>query len=137
MKPQVGTEVQLTDDVDFEGTILVEGDLVFAGRGIVLTAVDGFPAVVITARVLIMTGSETTIDGLVVASGGIVPEDGSALGSSTTINGALIANWLGYDPNLHGGHELNYMMEKCRIYDFSSLGEGGDSLPPMKLLKYE
>jgi hypothetical protein len=137
MKPEVGTEVRLTDNVDFEGTIVVDGDLVFAGTGITLTAVDGFPAVVITGRMLIRAGSETTINGLVVTQGGIVPEDGHALESSTTINGALIAGWLGYDPSLRGDHELNYVTERCSIYDFSSTDEGGDSLPTMKLLEYE
>jgi len=137
LKPEAGTAVSLTDGVDFLGTIVVDGDLVLEGRGVTLTAVDGFPAVVIAGRMLVAPWSETTINGLAVTQGGIVPQDGHAVESSTTINGGLIAGSVGYDPALRGDHTLNCITDKCSIYDFGSTGEGGDSLPTVKLLEYQ
>jgi len=133
LKPEVGHDVTLTNNVKFQGTILIDGDLVLAGRRISLTAVEGFPAVVTTGRLLIGRNSKATINGLVMASGGIVPQDGRANRSRLVIRGGLVATWLGYDPNLRGRHKLTYVADRCEIYDFSGSSSQGATL---KILDY-
>lgn len=137
LKPVGNERVRLRDNVNFEGTIIIDGDLVIDGQGITLTAVDGFPALITTGRALVSANSEITINGLVVARGGIAPRDGQAEGSSTTINGALIADWLGYDPSLQGNHQLNYNAEYCSVYDFSAQPAGGGPRIALKLIAYD
>ncbi len=118
LKPEMNNLVQIADDVEFHGTILVEGDLALIGKGITITAQPGFPALVVTGRILIGPGATATIDGVVVCGGGISPTDGQAAGSQTTINGGLICGWAGYDSSLQGVHQLNYEENRGKLYDF-------------------
>ena len=117
--------VTIKSNVDFQGTILVEGDLFLKGDNIRLTAVEGFPAVIVTGRLLIAKNASATIDGLVTARGGIAGEDGKARSSRTTINGGLICEWVGYSSGLEGAHELNYDANRCTLHDLSSDGAQG------------
>ena len=119
LKPEINNLVKIRDNVEFQGTIIIEGDLVLEGVNITITAVKGFPAVVATGRIIVAPGSEATVNGLVVSGGGIVPKDGQGLGSRTTINGGLVSGWIGYDSGLQGVHQLNYEGETCELYDFS------------------
>lgn len=119
LKPEINNLVKIMDDVEFRGTIIIEGDLVLEGVNITMTPVKGFPAAVVTGRIIVAPGSEATVNGLVVSGGGIVPKDGQGLGSRTTINGGLVSGWIGYDSGLQGVHELNYEGERCELYDFS------------------
>ena len=115
-----GDDVTITDGVEFRGTMLVQGNLIVDGRNIVITAEQGFPAIVTTGQLKLAPDCEATIDGVVMTYGGIAPTSGGrAEGSSTVINGGIMANWLGYDPTLRGNHELIYVAESCQLYDLS------------------
>ncbi len=124
LKPPHGqSQVELTNNIRFEGTFIIEGDLVLAGNNINITAQKGFPAIVATGNVIVNRNAKVTINGVVVAVGGIVPDNRRASNSRTTINGGLISQWNGYASNLRGEHLLNYESERCLLHDFS----GGSS----------
>ncbi len=126
LKPDLTNKVRVNDNVDFVGTIIVEGDLVWDGRNITLTAVDGFPAIVTTGAIVVAEQAEASVHGVIIAHGGIISEDGTANGSLTTINGGLISNWIGYESSLNGTHQLNYVLENSLLYDFSVQGPVGE-----------
>ena len=134
LRGQTGQNVVLTNSVDFEGTMIIDGDLVIQGRNIVLSSVQGFPAIVCMGRVLVAPDSQVNINGLVLAFGGIGPADGWADGSRSVIDGGLVADWLGYDPSLRGDHALSYVAQSCQVYDF---GASNQPAVTMKILSYE
>jgi len=133
--PPNGGFVQLTDDFNFTGTLIVHGDLRINGMGIQLTAVDGFPAIVCTGKIYVKSGADITIDGLVIASDGILPEDPADTGAApvTKIKGGVLSSTVGYDSALRGAHELTYVPDRCRIYDFSENAE----LPKLEVLRWD
>jgi Tfp pilus assembly protein PilX len=128
-----GQDVRITDGVDFEGTVIVDGNLILEGRGILLTAVNGFPAVVTTGQLKIDPYSQATINGVVMARGGIGAQSAMATGSSTVVNGGIATDVLGYDPTVKGDHKLTYVSESCRLYDF---GGGDSSAVTLTILDY-
>jgi hypothetical protein len=125
LKPASGNSVTLASNLNFEGTIIIEGDLVIEGANITLTAQEGFPAIITTGRVLIAPGCQVQINGLVVSFAGLMTTDGYADGSQTAINGGLISDWTGYESSLGGTHVLTYEADRCMLYDFSQGGQGG------------
>jgi hypothetical protein len=113
--PVSGTTVTLADNLNFRGTLVVNGNLKL-GANVTLTAEDGFPAVVVTGRIYVTSGTNATINGLVVADKGISPY-GASIGSRTVINGGLLCQERLYDITLSGQHELNFDADRCRVYD--------------------
>ena len=119
LKPKQGQMVRLNHDLDFTGTLIIEGDIQLAGANIRLSSVEGFPTIVASGRVLLTSAARNVeINGLVVAGQGIL-RDGRTTGSSTTINGALVSDSVGYGPLLEGTHRLNYRKDLATIHDFS------------------
>ena len=116
--PKEEKPAKIKDKVDFTGTIITDCDLILDGKKIVLTAVEGFPALVVNGRLIIKEDAQATINGLVVATQGIVSEKDTKK-SKTVINGALLCDERGYDVTLKGEHVLNYSANRCRIYDVS------------------
>ncbi|KKK58883.1 hypothetical protein LCGC14_3039920, partial [marine sediment metagenome] len=117
--PEEYTRVILHDNLNFTGTLVIEGDVVLDGQNITLTAVDGFPAIVATGKIIITNNARNvTINGVVSAKEGIVPASDDTSNSSTTINGALVTGETGYSSSLGGTHRLNHWKGKASILDF-------------------
>jgi len=127
--------VKIKKNVEFQGTIIVEGDVLLDGKNISLTAQEGFPAIVITGRLLIARGASAKIEGVVVAAGGIAGEDGKARLSRTEITGGLVSDWVGYSSGLRGNHKLTYDQDKATLYDFS--GEGTSQGGGLEIVSYD
>jgi len=128
-----GEPVYLTRNVDFTGTLVVDGDLVLDGQNIRLTAVAGFPALVVSGNVYVCDGATATINGLVVAAEGLSGK-GNTRKSAITINGGLIATHTAFDSRLTGTHRLNYDPELSRVYDF---GGGNTGLRSLEILRWD
>ncbi len=125
--------VKIKKNVEFNGTLVIDGDLILDGKNIEITPVEGFPAIVTSGRIYITKNAKNVVlDGLVAASGGILPYGSKVYKSSTTINGGLVSDTRGYDFSLPGSHTLNYDADKCTIYDFSS----GAELPEIEIIEW-
>jgi len=124
LKPASGTSVVISKNVSFQGTLIIDGNLILDGQNIVLEAVNGFPALVVSGNIYITNNAfapRTTITGIVAVGGGIMPKPGEETteDSETTINGALIATYRGYGHLLGGDHQLNHVPERCVIWDMA------------------
>ncbi len=110
--------VRLTRGVEFEGTLLVDGDLVLDGRDIELTARPGFPAIVCTGRVWLTGRSKVEVDGLVVSKHGIWSyfTDNS---TRLKINGGLSTVDTGVYPFIQGRIHIDYEEDRCTLLDVS------------------
>jgi len=124
--PSYGSTVRLRSDLDFTGTLLIDGNLRIDGGSVTLTAVDGFPAVIATGQVQ-LTGDarNVTINGVVVSREGVQPYGSGVWRSSTTINGALVSAWSGYGQPLVGTHHLYYDADRATLHDFSGGADEG------------
>lgn len=132
LKPSSGNTVKLNNDLNFTGTLIIDGNVELSGKNITLTAVDGFPAIVATGAIRVTNSAENvTINGAVIANQGIIPW-GSTDESSTTVNGAVISDMAGYDSALEGTHVLNYDEDIAKLYDFSD--EPGSVTPVVTVL---
>ena len=111
----------INDNVNFTGTLVVEGDLYIEGSNIHLTAVSGFPALVVEGRIYMTGDARLTVDGMVFAQEGIASswEDGDPDDARSTINGAIISNECGYDEDLEGDHSLNYVQQRCMLFNLT------------------
>ena len=120
LKPRHGDTVTLNRDLDFTGTLIIDGDIILDGRNITLTAVQGFPAILCTGSVIV-TGEArgVTINGVVAARDGLKRGNWNTSRSSTTVNGAVVSRSRGYDPVLLGSHTLNFDEDRAQIYDMS------------------
>ncbi len=131
LKPESGSSVYLDKNLRFKGTLVIHGDLIIDGRNINLEAVDGFPAIVASGRIYVTNNArDVEINGLVKVWGGIMPY-GATNHSSTTINGGLISSYYGHYVSLEGNHKLNYVEDRCAIYDFQP---SGGELPVLDIL---
>lgn len=127
LTPSSGDTVKLKENLNFTGTLIIDGNVELAGKNITLTAVDGFPAIIATGAIRITDlAKNATINGAVVANQGMIPW-GSTSKSSTTVNGAVISDMFGYANMLGGTHVLNYDEDIAKLYDFSE--EAGSSTP--------
>lgn len=124
-------QLTLKGDLNFQGTLIVIGDIELDGTSIKLNAVDGFPAIICTGKIIARGGAQATINGLVVADGGIGPchDDHS---SQTAIQGGVVSKLVGYHSSLTGTHELTYEPGRCRIYDFSEEAK----LPTLEVVRW-
>ncbi len=135
LKPSSGNTVYLRNNLNFTGTLVIDGHVQLEGRNITLTAVDGFPAIVATGAIKVTNLSKNvTINGAVAARYGMLPW-GSSRRSSTTINGAIISDLFGYHGALRGQHVLNYREDLADIYDFSA--EPGSITPKVDVLTWD
>jgi hypothetical protein len=117
--PEDGNDAVLHDNVDFTGTLIIEGNLYLNGRNINLSSVEGFPALIVTGKVYVTNSARNvTISGLVCADGGI-ESYGHSRNASTTINGAVVSKTGGYSVSLYGDHQLNFEASLARVYDMT------------------
>lgn len=119
--PPSGSQVRIGDNVNFQGTLVVDGDIVLDGTGIVLTAQSRFPAIVASGQVIINSNAGAEIDGMIIADGGITS---SGEGSHVTITGGLLTRTMGMSDELKGTQIVQFDSSRCFIYDFS----GGTSI---------
>ena len=133
LKP-TGGKIWLEDGLNFTGTLIIEGDVWLTGPNVILTAVEGFPAIVTTGSVEVRKAAvNVVINGLVAADQGIIPS-GSSTGTSTTINGALISKMTGYGSVLFGNHQLRYEEPRAAVYDFTLPPE--ERVPSVEILTW-
>jgi hypothetical protein len=123
---------ELKDDVEFEGTVVVQGDLVLDGEDIHLKAVPGFPAVVVSGSIVVTRNTDAVIDGLVVAGEGVASWGGRTSGAKTRINGGLLTRY-GFLSGMRGSHKIVHMPESCEVWDLG--GTGGNGASKVSVLK--
>ncbi len=82
--------LRLRNSVNFTGTLVVDGDLQLDGTGVQITAVSGYPAIVVSRDLVInSTGMSMTVTGAVLVEGVVRKGNKSA---TIQINGPLITN---------------------------------------------
>ena len=132
LNPDDGNSVVLHRNLNFAGTLVIEGDLVLDGRNITLTSVEGFPAVIVTGSIIVTRmARNVTINGVVVAQNGITPDAGGARNSSTTVNGSLICGLGAYDSGLLGSHNVNFNENASQLYN---MGESAEERVPTVIM---
>ena len=135
LNPSVDNTVKLHDNLNFTGTLVINGHVQLQEQNITLTAVDGFPAIVATGAIKVTNSARNvTINGVVAANLGMLAW-GPTDQSSTTINGALVSDMIGYHGVLSGCHVLNYDEDLAALYDFSA--EPGSITPEVIVLTWE
>lgn len=118
-------QITLPDNFKFSGTLISDCDIILSGTNIQLNAVDGFPAIVTSGRIIVNNKAQATINGIAVADGGMVGDSSNGNNSSTTINGGLISkSSSGYDYYLRGTHVLNQQADRLQLYDVSGQNNG-------------
>jgi len=123
LRPSYGNSCTLPDRLNFTGTLLIDGNLLLDGKNIELTAMDGFPALIVTGYVYVIDDSRVTINGLVYAGRGF-RGSGNTRNSRTEITGGLVCLQTGYDFFLDGDHRLTYDAGRCEIYDLTRASSG-------------
>ncbi len=132
LNPDDGNSVVLHRNLNFAGTLVIEGDLVLDGRNITLTSVEGFPAVIVTGSIIVTNmARNVTINGVVVAQNGITPDAGGARNSSTTVNGSVICGSGAYDSGLLGSHKGNFNENASQLYN---MGESAEERLPTVIM---
>jgi len=135
IRPRRGDTVTLHDNLNFTGTLVIDGNVRLDGSNITLTAVNGFPAIVATGSVEVTNDARNvTINGVVCAEEGIVPASFDTSRSSTTINGALVSAVSGYSSSLRGNHVMNYSSELSHLRDLSAARR--DTTPQLTVLDW-
>ena len=126
LKPQnKNRPVTLGDNFKFTGTIIADSDIILDGANIELNAVDGFPAIVTSGRIVVTSRARAVINGLVSTDDGIESHSNGSHGSRTTINGGLVSKSSGYDLYLDGAeHRLTFDQDRCKLYDVASKNGG-------------
>lgn len=109
----------LTGGLKFQGTLVVNGNLIIDGGDIELKAQNGFPALVVNGYIVLTDRARVTIDGVVYTTRGIIPLGGTS-NSRTTINGALVCPMFGYHETLSGQHVINYRSDKTELFNVNS-----------------
>jgi len=128
LRPAHGNVVRIDKNVDFTGTLVIDGHLVLDGKNTTLTSVDGFPVIVATGAVWISRDAKNVVmNGAVVTGEGFLPWDSREYRSRTTVNGTVVGTNRGYSAALFGDHTVNYDEQKATLYDFSGGGaaQGG------------
>lgn len=111
----VSRKVVLSNNLNFTGTVIIDGDVVLDGTNITLTAVPGFPAIA-CRKLVINANSRATIQGTVLALDGVYGGSLAGSGSQTKIEGSVIGN-RGYDVSLYGLHRLNFKATRGELYN--------------------
>lgn len=129
--PAGGDSVVLGQDLQFEGTLIIYGNLIVEGTGVYLKAVKGFPAVVVTGNLYVRRDASVRIDGFVYTSRGIV-HNGDAGDSYSTINGGVYCGEVGFSADLTGSHQVTEITSRRTIFDFSE----NANLPKVEVLRW-
>jgi hypothetical protein len=117
--------LKIGQNVNFQGTLVVQGDLLIAGDNVTLRAEPGFPAVIVTGDLILRDNNKScTIDGAVVVGGWLRAD--SHLNAILVINGALIFKGSGlFSPFLtQGTVQVNYDSAKGRIRELANRTPG-------------
>jgi hypothetical protein len=122
VRMQSGTVV-IGPDVDFTGTLITNGTIIFDGANIRLRSVDGFPALVANGWVYLRNGANVTIDGVVAARSGIGPL-GTTTNSRLVVRGAVVTESGAISATLTGSHSVTFDAGKARLYDIESSASG-------------
>ncbi|MFP4106724.1 MAG: hypothetical protein ACLFVU_11615 [Phycisphaerae bacterium] len=121
LEPASSGVVQLTGEVDFEGTLVVHGDLMLRSSSINLRSGSGFPSIVCTGTIWVYGSSQAYIDGMVYVENGVKPY-GDTSSSRTEIRGCLVSRGTGYDRHLLGYHQLVFDSNKSQIENVGFTG---------------
>ena len=118
-------ELRLEQDLDFTGTLVVDGDLWIWERGVKITAVEKFPALVVRGNVIVRHQADATIEGVVICGGEI---RGEWIGADTAlrITGAVISGKGGFSllTLWNRSHRVDYDASRARIYDVTISYQG-------------
>jgi len=117
--------VKIGSNVNFQGTLVVEGDLWIAGDNVTIRSEPGFPAMVITGDLIVSENNKScTIDGPVIIGGWLRADN--HLNASLVINGALIFKGAGlFSPFLtQGTVQVNYDSAKGRVRELPNKTAG-------------
>lgn len=117
--PSSGQQVVISDNVYFQGTLVIDGDIVLDGTNILLKAQSSFPAIVASGRVIINNDATAEIEGMIVADGGIA---GSSNNSDVAIIGGVLTQAVGLSDGLRGTQTLEHDTSRCHIYNFGNDG---------------
>ncbi len=119
MDPPRWTVATLADNLDFKGTIIVNGNLFIDGSNIKLEAADGFPSLVVNGKITVSPRANIQIKGLVYATGGIDKADwhDDTSATSVTIDGGLVSPSEGYHAPINGTFVTRYKGDRCSLYD--------------------
>jgi len=115
------TAIRIKHDVQFAGTVVIDGNLYLdAANNTVLTAVEGFPALVVNGDIYLSgEDSHTTINGGLLCTGRL-RKSGNLGSSSLTINGPVhFGQGIPDLPWDYGGLTMNYMSERAWLYNFT------------------
>jgi cytoskeletal protein CcmA (bactofilin family) len=82
-------DLEVPGSVDITGSLVVDGDLTVSGSGNTISAVQSFPALLVSGDLIIEAGSDLTIDGLAVVEGHVYI---SADTTTVTVTGGLLAS---------------------------------------------
>lgn len=105
--------------VFFTGTIVVDGDLIIDGSNIVLTAVSGFPAIVVTGDIVSSANTDVvTVNGAVLV-GGEVWKGGKK--SALTVNGPLVNHGKIAALNSSTKFNVNGDVARGTLYNFQGM----------------
>ena len=118
-------DVMIKKNVNFHGTLIVQGNLVIDGDNVTLRAEPGFPALIVTGDLILQGSSKhRTIDGPVIIGGWFNAEGHD--NSTMTINGALIFKGSGlFSPFFtQGSIMVNYDSAKGRIRELRNQTAG-------------
>ncbi|MFW6154801.1 MAG: hypothetical protein ACOC95_06250, partial [Planctomycetota bacterium] len=102
-----GGALWIDRNVRFDGTLVVNGDVVLDGKNQRFQSQTRFPALLVTGKLYVSSRTETTVDGVVYTSGG-VESYFSGDRSELNIRGALIAGGWGFSLFVNGNHGVDY-----------------------------
>lgn len=119
--PSSSAGVRIENNVKFQGTLIVRGDVLFDGKHVTMAAEEGFPALIVTGTMLMGSGKDLTVDGLTYIKQGIQASNDS--GTDMTVNGALVCGATAFWPGLRGSYNVNF--DAARTTLVSPTGAGG------------
>ena len=118
VRPEFGNTVTINSNVKFNGTLVVEGNLLLNGSNIKFKAQDGFPSVVVSGFVLFRNNISAEFDGLVVAQLGMLRAESYVRGARTTMRGGIFSTYMPW-VSVDGLHVVEQDLGRTRIYDFN------------------
>lgn len=130
LRPQDGVQVDV-GDLTMRGTLVIDGDLLLKGPT-VLEAVEGFPAIVASGKILVRNGAQVTIKGLVKSAGGLMPEV-IPVYTNVTIEGGTVSSTGVIHPDVRGTNVVRYVKERQTVYDFQCR----NNLPKVTIVSWD
>lgn len=130
LRPLEGGLVEI-GELTMTGTLVVEGDLLLKGP-IVLEAVEGFPAVVASGKIIVRTNAQVSVKGLVKSTGGFVPEVIPVF-TTVTVDGGIVSSTSVMHPDVRGANTVRYVQSRNTVYDFQCR----NSLPKVTIVSWD